>query len=153
MLYRKSYPSYSGPPRHIHRSGACRESSNNTRNRGTMLLSRGMKHRGILCKYNRCRQALSYLKSKYEQFSQNCDDTFSAKIRFGVLFTDEKNFDKDLKNIKGYFSSNVIDYISEVDTEKALIDEEKKMVILSKKLLFIEIKKKMMINGHFLFLK
>ena len=71
-------------------------------------------------------EALSYLKSKYEQFSQNCDDTFSAKIRFGVLFTDEKNFDKDLKNIKGYFSSNVIDYISEVDTEKALIDEEKK---------------------------
>jgi hypothetical protein len=43
-------------------------------------------------------EALSYLKSKYEQ-SQNFDDTFSAKISFGILFTDEKNFDKDLNNI------------------------------------------------------
>ena len=45
---------------------------------------------------------------------------------FGVLFTDEKYFDKDLNNIKGYFLSNLIDYITEVDTEKALIDEENK---------------------------
>ena len=98
-------------------------------------------------------EALSYLKSKYEQFSQNCDDSFSAKISFGVLFTDENNFDKDINNIKDYFSSNVIEYISEVDTEKALIDEENKNGDTQKKLLFIEIKKKMMINGHFLSLK
>ena len=70
------------------------------------------------------KEALSHLKSKYKT-SYLCDDTFSAKINFGVLFTDEKNFDKDLNNMSSYFSSIVIDYIyeaSKVDTEKVLFD-------------------------------
>ena len=68
--------------------------------------------------------ALKDLTEKYKEITADCDDTFSASISFGVLFTNPDDFEKDLNDIRNFFSPNVIDYLTNNETEKGLIDED-----------------------------
>ena len=78
-------------------------------------------------KLNFIEQAMSYIAEKYVDVINDCDDTFSATVTFGVLFTNDEDFEKDLNNIKSLYSSNVIDLVSDKNMESGLIDKENKM--------------------------
>ena len=78
-------------------------------------------------KLNFIEQAMSYIAEKYVDVINDCDDTFSATVTFGVLFTNDEDFEKDLNNIKSLYSSNVIDLVSDKNMEGGLVDEENKM--------------------------
>jgi len=78
-------------------------------------------------KLNFFEQGLSYISEKYVKYINDCDDTFSANVTFGVLFTNDDDFEKDLNNIKSLYSSNVIDLVSDKNMESGLIDKENKM--------------------------
>ena len=78
-------------------------------------------------KLNFIEQAMSYISEKYVKYINDCDDTFSANVTFGVLFTNDDDFEKDLYYLKNNYSSNVIDLVSDKNMEDGLIDEENKM--------------------------
>ena len=78
-------------------------------------------------KQNFFEQAMRYIAEKYIKIANDCDDKFSAKVTFGVLFTNKDDFEKDLNNIRSSYSSNVIDLVSDKNMEDGLIDEENKM--------------------------
>ena len=78
-------------------------------------------------KLNFIEQAMGYIAEKYNNVMNDCDDTFSATVSFGVLFTNKDDYEKDLDNIKSLYSSNVIDLVSDKNMESGLIDEENKM--------------------------
>ena len=78
-------------------------------------------------KLNFFEQGLSYISEKYVKYINDCDDTFSANVTFGVLFTNDDDFEKDLYYLKNNYSSNVIDLVSDKNMEGGLVDEENKM--------------------------
>ena len=78
-------------------------------------------------KLNLIDQAMSNIAEKYADVMNDCDDTFSAIVTFGVLFTNRDDFEKDLNDIKSFYSSNLIDLVSDEDMESGLIDKEIKM--------------------------
>ena len=78
-------------------------------------------------KLNLIDQAMSNIAEKYADVMNDCDDTFSAIVTFGVLFTNKDDFEKDLNDIKSFYSSNLNDLISDEDMESGLIDKEIKM--------------------------
>ena len=72
-------------------------------------------------------RAMDTIIEKYANVTNDCGDTFSANLTFGVLFTNDDDFEKDLNNIKSNYSSNVIDLASDEDMENGLIDKENKI--------------------------
>ncbi len=78
-------------------------------------------------KLNFFEQGLSYIAEKYMDYINDCEDTFSANVTFGVLFTNDDDFEKDLYYLKNNYSSNVIDLVSDKNMEGGLVDEENKM--------------------------
>ena len=78
-------------------------------------------------KLNLIDQAMSNIAEKYVDVMNDCDDTFSAIVTFGVLFTNKDDFEKDLNDIKSFYSSNLNDLVSDEDMESGLIDKEIKM--------------------------
>ena len=78
-------------------------------------------------KLNLIDQAMSNIAEKYADVMNDCDDTFSAIVTFGVLFTNKDDFEKDLNDIKSFYSSNLNDLVSDEDMESGLIDKEIKM--------------------------
>ena len=73
-------------------------------------------------------RAMDTIIEKYANVTDDCGDTFSANLTFGVLFTNDDDFEKDLNNIKSNYSSNVIDLASDEDMENGLIDKENKIL-------------------------
>lgn len=71
--------------------------------------------------------AMSDIAEKFVDVTNECDETFNAIVTFGVLFTNKDDFEKDLNDIKGFFSSNLIDIESDKDMESGLIEKEIKM--------------------------
>ena len=72
-------------------------------------------------------QALNSISEKYVKYINDCDDTFSANVTFGLFFTNDDDFEKDLYYLKNNYSSNVIDLVSDKNMEGGLVDEENKM--------------------------
>ena len=71
--------------------------------------------------------AMNDIAEKFVDVTNECDETFNAIVTFGVLFTNKDDFEKDLNDIKGFFSSNLIDIESDKDMESGLIEKEIKM--------------------------
>ena len=71
-------------------------------------------------------RAMDTIIEKYANVTDDCGDTFSANLTFGVLFTNDDDYEKDLNNIKNNYSSNVIDLAFDEDMENGLIDKDNK---------------------------
>ena len=77
-------------------------------------------------KLNFIDRAIDSLIEKFANVTDDCGDTFKANVTFGVLFTNDDDYEKDLNNIKSNYSSNVFDLVSDEDMENGLIDKEDK---------------------------